>query len=163
MKTTSFENLKNLEKRISDCTRKADTLPDEISDVQKNVDELLRNGPKVSEAVKRLDSLHEILLDAERKMEEINSARQGIGRSEQRLQELSRNIDSKFDLLKTLAQKNIEKNGVKGKTIVPQHHEQVRSLHRQGWTNNEIASTLKLTPGEVELILEIPPESPLDD
>ena len=42
--------------------------------------------------------------------------------------------------------------------ITPQQRDLVRQLRRQGWGINEIASRLKRTPAEIELILELPNE-----
>ena len=156
---TSFENLKNLEDRLKVCSSKAETLPDEIRDVQRNVDELLKNGPKIGEAAQRLSSLQDLLKDAETRMEEINSTRQGIGRSEQRLLELSKEVDSKFEQLAILTREDVAKNPPADNShITPQQRDLVRQLRRQGWGINEIAKSLKRTPAEIELILELPNE-----
>ena len=153
----AFENLKNLEDRLKDCERQSSTLPDEIRVVQKNVDELLRSGPKIGDAIAKLENMQELLKDADKRLETINSTRQGINLQEQRLQQLSKSVDSKFDDLKAITRSEIEKNpSVDGKHVTPAQRSSVRTLKRQGWTTAEIAKQLKLSQMEVELILEVP-------
>lgn len=154
---TSFENLKALEDRLRACARQSESLPAEIRDVQHNVDELLKHGPKIGEAVAKLNSLQEILSDTESRLDSINSARQGVGRIEQRLQEMNNEVDGKFKLLQSIAKADIAKNPAKPDShITPQEREQVKQLKRQGWTVAEIAKSLKRTQNEIELLLELP-------
>ena len=153
----SFDNLKTLEERIKFCTRQTETLPDEIRDVQHNVDELLKNAPKIGDAVDKLSDLKKLLDEAEVRMEVINSARQGIGKSEQRLQDLNAQIDSRFKQLELLSNRDAAKNSANVETHVsPQERETVRQLKLQGWSISAIASRLGRSPTEVELLLELP-------
>ena len=132
-------------------------MPDEIKTVQKNVDELLKSGPKIGDAIAKLENMQDLLKDADKRLDVINSTRQGINLQEQRLQELSKSVDSKFDDLKAITRSEIEKNpSVDGKHVTPSQRSSVRTLKRQGWTVAEIAKQLKLSQMEVELILEVP-------
>ena len=152
----SFDNLKQLEERIKSCARQTESLPQEIKDVQKNVDELLKNGPKIGDAVTKISTLHTLLDDADKRMDTINSARQGIGRSEARLQELATSIDSKFKLLHQITQQDLEKHPSKGGDLIsPQERENIKSLKQQGWTIDEIAKSMKRTPAEIDLALQL--------
>jgi type VII secretion effector (TIGR04197 family) len=135
----------------------------EIRDVQRNVDELLKNGPKIGEAAEKLNNLSSIFDDAESRVESIQSARTGIGHAEARLQELNAEIDKKFKTLQTItaaqAQKDTSKASVKTNRVTPNIKEQVKLLVRQGWKIPEISKSLNLTESEVELILELEDDS----
>jgi chromosome segregation ATPase len=153
----SFDNMKALEDRLKNCSRQADSLPQEIKDLQNNVDELLKNGPKIGDAVSHISSLQSVLEETDKRIETINSARQGIGRSEERLNQLSSDIDSKFKLLGQLTKQDLEKHPSKGSDhISPQERESIKALKRQGWSVSEIARSMKRTETEIELILEMP-------
>ena len=156
---TSFENLKAIEDRLRDCSRRTETLPDEIKSVQRDVDALLKNGDKVSDVVEKLSNLQNILDDAERRMKDLESARKGIGRSEQRLVELNSKIESRFNELAFISKRDAESSPNQSDShINPQERELVRSLKLQGWTIPAIASRLKRSQAEIELLLELPIE-----
>ena len=82
---------------------------------------------------------------------------EGIARTEARLQNLAREIDSKFNLLEKITKADLEKHPAKNNSgISPQDRESVKTLKRQGWTVAEIARSLNFPESAVELILEMP-------
>lgn len=155
---TSFENLKNLEDRLRECTKQADSLPAKILDVQNNVDELLKHGPKIGEAAAKLNNLQEILSEAENKLEEVNAARSGVGRIEEKFLKMDKDLDGKLKLVQSMVNADLKNKPVSSdeQFIPEQTREQVKSLARQGWTVGQIAKALKRTPAEISLILELP-------
>ena len=154
---TTFENLKSLEDRLKACSRQAETLPEEIRDVQHNVDELLKNGPKIGDAAAKLNNLQEILSETEERLDAINSARSGVGRIEERIIQMDKDLDGKLKLVQSMVNDDVKKNpGQQEQFIAPQEREQVKQLARQGWTVAQIARALKRTQGEISLILELP-------
>lgn len=156
---TSFENLKTIEDRLNDCSRQTEKLPDEIRGIQRNVDALMKNGPKIGEAAEKLGNLQHVLDETEKRMEEITSVNKGLGRSEQRLAELNTQIESRFKQLALLSERDAGKNHPREEShINPQERELVRQLKLQGWTIPAIASRLKRSQAEVELLLELPIE-----
>ena len=153
----SFDNLKALEDRLKVCTRAAETLPAEIKDVQRNVDELLKHGPKITDAASKLDNLSAVLDDIQKRMDDINSSRNGIAKSEQRLQELNVSIDKKFKDLAFVSKQDAEKNPPeKGAVITPQERDIIKKLKVQGWQITEIAKRMNRSEYEISLILQIP-------
>ena len=135
----------------------AETLPKEIEDVQNNVDELLKNGPKIGDAAAKLNSLQEILNETEQRLEEINSARNGVGRIEERLTKMDKDLDGKLKLVQAMVNTDVQKNPDKNNQFIsPQEREQVKNLARQGWTVAQMARALNRTQGEINLILELP-------
>lgn len=153
----AFDNLKMLEDRIKQCARDTESLPNEIKAVQKDVDKIIKSGPKLSDAVNKFASLQSLLDEADKRMDALTSARQGIGRSEARLEELKTDIESKFKLLNQLTKKDLEKQTTKREErLSPQDRENIKYLKKQGWTVAEIAKRMKRTQTEIEMVLEMP-------
>ena len=154
---SQFDKIKDLEKRLNDCNRQVVSLPQEIKDVQMNVDAILRNEPKISKAVEQLENLDTLIADTERRVETLNSVQNGIKKTELDLQGLSRDVNSKFKVLQQITKQDLEKNpSERGNSISQQVNENVRLLKRQGWTIKEIAKSLGITESEVDLILQLP-------
>lgn len=154
---TSFANLKTLEQRITDCSRQITSLPQEIKDVQSSVDRILQNGPKITEAAAKLQNLDAVLTETEKRIDDLKAANTGLKKTQLEQQELRREINSKFDTLHSLTQKEVSKGRPsQDKGISPSERETIRSLKREGWTIAEIASRFKRTTTEIELLLELP-------
>ena len=154
---TSFANLKNIEQRITDCERQITSLPNEIKAVQTSVDRLLQNGPKITEAANKIQNMDALLADTEKRMGELSSASGGMNKAMLDLEKLKQETDGKIELVRTISVDDSKKGKASAdKTLSPQIREAVRQLKRQGWSIQEIASKLKRSENEVELILEIP-------
>ena len=154
---TSFANLKNIEQRISDCERQITSLPNEIKEVQGNVDRLLQNGPKITEAASKLQNLDNAITETQKKIDEINSASSGIKKIQASLEQVNREVDNKFDILHDITKKELEKNRpAPEKGFTPKERDTIRSLKRSGWSIDELASRFHRTATEIELILELP-------
>ena len=152
-----FEKLKDLEQRLTNCNRQAVSLPQEIKEVQNNVDRILQNGTKISDAIGRLESLDSIIADTEKRIDALNSVQKGLTKTELDLQGLSRDVDNKFKVLQKITQQERASSpSKKGATLNPQTSDSVRQLKRQGWTISDIAKRLDLTENEVDLILQLP-------
>ena len=154
---SQFEKLKELEQRLVNCNRQAVSLPNEIKEVQANVDKILNNGPKITDAIGRLESLDVLIADTEKRIDALNSVQSGIKKTELDLQGLSRDVDNKFKVLHQMTKQDMEKNPAqRGHTLNPQINDSVRQLKRQGWSISDIAHNLNLTENEVDLILQLP-------
>lgn len=159
---SSFESLKNLEDRIKTCSRQVESLPLEIKDVQNNVDELLKNSPKITEAAAKLNNLEEILSETENRLESINSARTGVSKIEERLLKMDKDLDGKLKLVHDVVSSDVKKssetdpNSNKLNYPSPQEREQIKQLARQGWKLPEIARSMNRTQAEIQLILDLP-------
>lgn len=154
----TFEQLKDLEKKIANCTRQVNSLPDEIKDVQKNVDVLLKNTKHLDAAVDKLDSLSGMLEETEGRIQLVQSNRDGIAKAEDRITKLANDVDKKLSALKSVTEADVKKNGTRSSSRgpSPRKRESIRALKQQGWTNEEIAASLKISLAEVELVLELP-------
>ncbi len=85
---------------------------------------------------------------------EAQKAREWLARAETRLEEVNRQAQEQLKLLSTLLK---EEGGAKKDRGAPPSSIQdtVRKLARQGWSPDEIARAVKISRGEVELILEL--------
>ena len=154
---TSFANLKTLEQRIADCSRQITSLPQEIKDIQTNVDRLLKDGPKITEAATKLQNLDDVLSETEKRMDNLQATNTGLKKAQLGLQELNREVNSKFDALHTITKNEVSKNKVpQDKSLSPSERETIRALKREGWTIQELASRFKRTTTEIEILLELP-------
>ena len=153
----SWKNLQTLEQRIADCNRQVTSLPQEIKDVQNNVDRLLQNSPKINEAAAKLTDLDTVLTETEKRIDQLQSANAGMKKVQLEQQQLSREINSKFEALHTIAKSEVSKNKPAQDTgISPNVRETIKKLRREGWTIQEIASSFNRTPTEIDLLLELP-------
>ena len=100
------------------------------------------------------DSLQEILDETEKRIDKVTRDREGIVNSENRLSKLSKDIDSKFNVLEDITKAETSKKTTKSSSITPRKRENVKTLKQQGWRVEEIADKLKLTESEVQLILD---------
>ena len=98
-----------------------------------------------------------VVYSTDDRIEQINSARSGISKAEQRLYSLDSEIKKRFDALKELSE--IESNssdGGESTRVTPAKKDLVRSLKREGWSPAEIAKRVRISESEVALILELP-------
>jgi chromosome segregation ATPase len=152
----TFEDLKALEQRLNDASRQVVNFPDTLGVIQKNVESILSNSGRINDAMDKIVSLQSMIDETGKRIDQIQTAREGIARSETRLQNLSKEIDDKFQLLGKITAADIEKNpGQKNDRITPQDKEAIIRLKRQGWDVSQIARSMKRSEGEIELVLEM--------
>ena len=145
----AFENLKALEQR------ETNSLPKEILQVQKDVDSLLKNSGKISNAIDKLDSLQHILDDTDEHINSIKNSRDGILTIEANLKALAKETDKKIDIVKAISEPEAKKKTNVSKTIGKSEKDMVIDLKRRGWKDETIANKLGLSISEVRLILEM--------
>lgn len=150
----NFQGVQNLEKLLVALGAEAKRLPERIAQIKASVDELAAGKPRLDEAVEKLDSLDGIIKDTEKRIAESQKAREWLARAETRLEEVNRQAQEQLKLLSTLLKE--EGADKKGRGAPPNSvQETVRKLARQGWSADEIARAVKISRGEVELILEL--------
>ena len=154
---TSFANLKNMEQRITDSERQITSLPNEIKAVQSDVDRLLQNGPKITEAASRLQKLDTVLGETEKRMETLTSANDGIKRTLLSQQELQREIKNMFATLQQITKQDLSKSKpAADKAMTPQVRDAIRTLRRDGWTIEQLADRFNRSIEEIDLLLQLP-------
>ena len=94
----------------------------------------------------------------------MNVARESLARLATELQNLDKDAQDQLNLTRSLLNREEGKNqGRAGKTAddgapPPRDRENIIRLKRQGWSIDEIARSMKISKGEVELILELGPK-----
>ena len=103
-----------------------------------------------------------MLDETDKRIEVVKSGAEGIDVTEAKLSKLSEDIATRMRLLEELVRNDIDKNPAPHKEgITPQLRLKVRALKKQGWKDDEIAASLKRSLGEVQLILQMMPETEL--
>ena len=102
-----------------------------------------------------MSSLQNILTETEERVKQVQTGREGIARTETRLHTLETEIDQKMNLLLEITKQDLKENPMeKEEGISLALRESVISLHRKGWSNEEIAKRLKRSVGEIDLLVE---------
>ena len=139
---------------MNEAARHTDNLPDQIKDVQKNIDSLVSYRGEISSAVEKLSSLENIIRNTDEKIEQIQIVREGIGKTEERWNKLNSEIERKLNVMKQILQSEIKQSGgAENSRITMQEKDTIRELRTQNFTAEQIARTLGRTINEVEMIL----------
>ncbi|MGP1439378.1 MAG: SpiroCoCo family coiled-coil protein [Treponema sp.] len=152
---TAFEDLKVLERNIKTLKSEIENMPEQVDDIKKSMDALSFNKGKVETVFAKLTSLDEMLEDIEKQMTKLQESRSWLAAVETRLTTLSTGTDEKLKMLATLYKDEPSQASKAGGTLSFEDRENVMKLHRDGWTISQIANALKISPGEVDLIIEI--------
>ena len=148
--------MREVEKTVASVGAELKRLPDRVVELRRSVDALVEDKARVEDAVEKLSGLGQAIADAEKRIAEVQKAREWIARAETRLEEIDRRAQEQLKLLSTLL-KDEEGSGSRRERGAPPTSVQdtVRKLARQGWNADEIARAVKISRGEVELILEL--------
>jgi DNA repair exonuclease SbcCD ATPase subunit len=122
------------------------------------IETLAEKSEKARETADQIAVLDKALSELEDRTLAMQKAREWIARTETRLEELNREIQEQLKLLGSLVKSGTKKAAHEKGAPPPGDRDNVIKLARQGWTVKEIAKVMKLSQGEVELILEIPQE-----
>jgi chromosome segregation ATPase len=150
----NFQSVQAVEKAVAAVGAELRKIPERVAELKRGVDELAAGREKVSEAVGQLASLDAVIADAEKRVAEVQKAREWLARAETRLEEIDRKAQDQLKLLSSILK---DEEGPKRDRGAPPSSAQdtVRKLARQGWSVDEIARAVKVSRGEVELILEL--------
>ena len=96
-----------------------------------------------------------ILSETEKRIDTLQDDKEWLAKTETRLVDLNRDVTGKIRTLGEISKPTLSKSN-SGSSITPSIKETVISLAHHGWTPENIAEKLKLSVGEVELILETP-------
>ncbi|HUX38275.1 MAG TPA: hypothetical protein VMV44_10280 [Rectinemataceae bacterium] len=150
----NFRTASEIERSVVSIGAELKRLPDRIAEVERNVSVLAAGKERADEAARKLGELDSIMVEAERRIGEAQKVREWLARSETRLEEINRQVEEQLKLLSTLLKD--EGGDKKGRGAPPGGvQDTVRKLARQGWSADEIARAVKISRGEVELILEL--------
>jgi DNA repair exonuclease SbcCD ATPase subunit len=155
-------NLAEMEKKLSSFRHELDLVPESLDTLMKKTDGMKAFGDKLDAALKQFDSIDTLLGDLEKRTEKLQKTRDWLARTETRMGELNRDIQERIKLFGSVLKEEAKTSGSKRSaktTGAPSlsSRDIVRKLAREGWTVEQIAANTKLSRGEVELILEMPP------
>ena len=153
----NFKVLQESEKLSVKIGSELDRYAEDLKEIKTSIETLSGESEKAREAVDRVDELNTALEEIDQKINAMQRARQWIADAETRFEELNKQAQIQARTIDSL---------VKGKKSGPpvnlgegapslQKKENVIALLKQGWTEKEIAKSLKLSLGEVQLIREM--------
>ena len=149
----TFENLELIEKRLENCDVQTANLPQRVNSIESDLSRLIENSDKIDEVMDKITSLDSILVDTDKHIDQVSKNRDWIVKTEKRLDEMTKNAQDQVklygDLLKG-ERRTKESEGAPSLRI----RENVVKLAHQGWQAKEIANSLNITLGEVDLILD---------
>ncbi|MFI3257646.1 MAG: hypothetical protein R3Y36_05050, partial [Spirochaetales bacterium] len=150
---TAFENLRELEDRLVSCSDQTMEIPDEVNTLKADLSNLMENSKNIGDVMDKLNNLDTLLEQTTQKAESVEKARDWIVRTETRLSEMTKEATEQVNLFGALMKKGgPNKNDAGAPPIAVR--ENVIKLAHQGWKKEQIAASLNLTIGEVELILD---------
>ena len=147
-------NIKRLEDMVS-------LLKTDLDSIQKSIEILSKENEKAKDVADKISTLDESVIWLEKRISEMNVARQGLARLATEMQNLDKDAQAQLRLTRSLLDREAVKAVSRGKggpdegAPPPRDRENIIKLKRQGWKVDEIARTLKMSKGEVELILEL--------
>ncbi|GHV75219.1 hypothetical protein AGMMS49942_00400 [Spirochaetia bacterium] len=147
----NFKALKEAERAMQKIHGEMQRLLDGQEDLRTSVEKLTVDNAKAAEAVEKVSSLNGLLSSVEARMEKLQTVRESLAKAETRFEEINKQFRVFSEILKDEPGKRIKERGA---PAIGQR-ETVIKLKQSGWTMEEIARTVKLSVGEVELILEM--------
>ncbi|MDR2480811.1 MAG: hypothetical protein LBD07_00765 [Spirochaetaceae bacterium] len=151
----NFKSLQESEKTAKQFAATANHLSSELAEIKTAVDNLMQQNSKALEASEKLTTLDSKLGEIEERIADMQKARQWLADLEGRINSVYSEAKDQVKLAGDLLKKEGVKLSGDGGAPTLSQREQVVSLKRQGWTADEIARTLKISKGSVELILEM--------
>ena len=152
----NFQSAQAVEKAVAALGTEVRRIPERVAELKRGVDELAAGRDKVDEAVGKLAGLDSVIADAERRVAEVQKAREWLARAETRLEEIDRKAQEQLKLLSSILKEEEGPSRPRERGAPPSSaQDAVRKLARQGWSVDEIARAVKISRGEVELILEM--------
>ena len=154
----NFEMLGRIEEGLSGINEDLVPLRSSLHEVKRNSELLLENKEQVDYIVNNVTNLDAVINDFDNRMKKMDKARQWLAGTETRLENISREAQEKVKLLGNLASRDGKKGSARSAGSPDMNtREMVIQLARQGWSSEEISRYVKLSRGEVELILELSP------
>jgi len=156
----NFRALQESEKISSKIGGDLERYAEDLGTIKISIEKLAGESDKAREAADRIDVLDKLLEEVEERISSMQRARQWIAEAETRFEELNRQAQTQARAIDSLVKGKGKKPGPVpdlGEGMPTQQKmENVRILAGQGWKKDEIAKAMKMSLGEVELILELP-------
>jgi DNA repair exonuclease SbcCD ATPase subunit len=155
----NYKLLEETETALKRCSEEIEKSRDELDSFQPSIEKLAAADKEAKAAVDKLSLLDTSLTEIEERIQSMQTAREWLARAETRFEELNKETQEMVRFKGALQKEEGRKSGsgTAGSKGAPPiaARENVIKLARQGWGADEIARTLKLSRGEVDLILEL--------
>ncbi|MDR1587217.1 MAG: hypothetical protein LBS57_07170 [Treponema sp.] len=149
----SEEAVKRLDADISIFSR-------EMESIRSSIETLAAENEKAKDTAGKLAVLDDSLSYIEKRIAEMQVAREWLARTETELQALDKDAQNMLRLTRSLIDRESGKAQGSDKGAPPlRDRDNIIKLRRKGWTVDEIAKTLSISKGEVELVLELSPKN----
>jgi chromosome segregation ATPase len=140
------------EKRTEQFRAEMSLFNSQLEEVKTEMDSINSESKKANEIIGKVSVLDAELSHIEKRIEEMQRARQWLAGIETRLDTRYRELKGQVKMLGD----GIDARRGSISPSSPEAQTEVRALKRRGFTNVEIAQTMKMSIGEVALILEVP-------
>jgi DNA repair exonuclease SbcCD ATPase subunit len=151
----NFSTLKQTETGLKQLAGDIKTRQAEQEALRLSIEKLAGDNEKAQATADKLTLLDKDLAGIEGRIREMQKAREWIARAETRLEDLNKEIQDQVKLVgNVLKEEGGAPSRTKGAPTIAAR-ENVIKLARQGWKVDEIAKAVKLSQGEVELILDM--------
>jgi len=154
----NHERMAEIKDQMKELFGRITPLYEELDAIEKRHTRLGEDSAKIDSVVEKVDSIDSTVAELDKKMEELGRAREWLAKTETRLEELSRDTQQRIKLFGTLS-KRAASDKKSSSSPDMSTREMVARLAREGWNSEEIATNLRLSRGEVELILELQPRN----
>lgn len=154
----NFQRMTSIEDLLKDVAERILPLRDSLNSAEERQVSLEEDREKIDLVVGKVESIDSTIAELDKKLEDLGKAREWLARTETRLEEINRETQQRVRLLGTLSKREAGGKKSSGSPDMSTR-EMVVKLAREGWNSEEIATNLKLSRGEVELILELQPKS----
>ncbi len=157
----NFQALREADANAKRFDEELRRLGEGILSAKAGIDRLLGGKDRADEVAEKLGTLDSVLSDIEKRMDVMQKAREWLARTETRLEEVTKQAQEQVKIMGTLLKAEGAKGTTKDRGGAPPIgvRETVVKLAHQGWSIDEISRAVKLSKGEVELILEISPKT----
>jgi len=154
----NHERMTEIKSLLKELFGKITPLREELDAIERRHAQLGEDSAKIDSVVEKVNTIDLTVAELDKKMEELGRAREWLARTETRLEELSRDTQQRIKLFGTLS-KRAASDKKSSSSPDMSTREMVVRLAREGWNSEEIATNLRLSRGEVELILELQPRN----
>jgi chromosome segregation ATPase len=155
----NFQVLTETETALKQAREDLDRIFADMETVRVSVQALSDENEKAQETAGKLGMLDQSLTTIEKRIKEMQTAREMLARMETRFEKLTKDAQAEVNLIDALVKEGDGKPrrpGGGAPTI--RDRENIIKLKRKGWTIEQIAKSMGISQGEVELILELPPK-----
>ena len=150
----NFEMLEEAELALRKCRENIDKAEEELDSLRPSIENLALASEKAYDAHEKLETLDTNLSAIEERIDKMQVAREWLARTETRFEELNKEAHGELKMLETVLKDQAKKSGPSKGAPPPSIRDAVIRLFRRGWGYEEIARNLKISRGEVELIVE---------